>query len=81
MKSSLEMSRSRHICWKVAAISSANALVFAAPAFCAARSTFCPCSSVPVMKNTSSPSSRRERAMASATMVVYAWPMWGRALM
>ena len=70
----------RHICRKAIETSSANVGV-SRPAFCAARATFCPCSSVPVRKNTSSPISRRDRAIASASIVVYAWPIWGWALM
>ena len=43
----------------------------------AARWILSPCSSVPVRNMTSSPQSRRQRARASATTVVYAWPMCG----
>ncbi len=42
-------------------------------------STFWPCSSVPVRKNTSRPSSRIARAQTSQSVVVYALPMWGRS--
>ena len=40
------------------------------PAAAAACSTFCPCSSVPVRKNTSAPSRRRKRAITSAAIDV-----------
>ena len=57
-------SRSRNFCATLIGERAASAR----PAFCAARSTFWPCSSVPVRKNTSSPISRCARATASATM-------------
>ena len=69
MKSSLEMSRSAH----AAAKRGANWSVQAAgvsPCSSAARATFCPCSSVPVRKKTSSPIRRCQRASASALTVV-----------
>ena len=41
---------------------------------------FCPCSSVPVRKNTSRFFALLYRASASAAMVVYEWPMCGMSL-
>jgi len=56
MKSSFEMPIRFHSCRNSAEISSAYCCgVF--PAACAARSIFCPCSSVPVRKKVSAPSS------------------------
>ena len=70
MKSSFEMCRSRAHLPERGSRPRRQTRVVSLPAFCAARSTFCPCSSVPVRKNTSSPSRRRDRAIASATIVV-----------
>src|SRR5437588_99746 len=50
------------------------------PSLAALRSIFCPCSSVPVRNQTSSPIRRRCRATTSATMFSYLWPMCGRPL-
>eukprot|EP00966_Prymnesium_polylepis_P180777 4186895-Prymnesium_polylepis.2 len=47
------------------------------PAALADCSTFWPCSSVPVRKCTSWPSSRLKRATTSHVSEVYAWPMCG----
>ena len=43
-------------------------------------SAFWPCSSTPVRKKTSYPCSLLYRAIMSAAMVVYAWPMCGTSL-
>ena len=43
-------------------------------AFC---STLSPCSSVPVIKNTSKPCARLKRAIASEKTASYVLPMWG----
>ena len=49
----------------------------ATPAAFAFSSIFCPCSSVPVWKNTSYPCIRRNRAMLSASTISYVLPMCG----
>jgi len=61
---------------KVSETRSANACGVS-PAASADCCTFCPCSSVPVRKSTSWPSSRLKRAITSHASVVYAWPMCG----
>jgi hypothetical protein len=47
------------------------------PFAAAARSIFCPCSSVPVSIQVSSPAWRCQRASVSTATVVYPWPMCG----
>jgi hypothetical protein len=47
--------------------------------FAATCAILSPCSSVPVVTNTSRPRARQKRASMSATMSVYVWPMWGSA--
>ena len=79
MKSSLPMPSRRQVSRNAAAISSAKAWGVT-PARAAAWAMLSPCSSVPVRKCTRSPRSRRYRHMASAMIVVQAWPRCGRAL-
>jgi hypothetical protein len=43
----------------------------------AVRSSFSPCSSVPVRNHTLSPRCRCQRVSTSPAVVVYALPMWG----
>jgi hypothetical protein len=69
IKSSLEMRRLCHNFFVSSAIPSTNTSGVS-PAFCAASSIFCPCSSIPVRKKTSCPIKRLNRAKTSQAIVV-----------
>ena len=68
MKSVLEMSSVFASSRKRAELRSASARVDS-PSRCAVCTILSPCSSVPVRKNTSRPSSRRQRAIASVAII------------
>ena len=65
--------------WNTSELRRASSAV-GSPSAVAAWATFSPCSSVPVRKRTSKPSSRLNRAMASVAMYSYACPKCGAAL-
>lgn len=79
MNWSYETSSRSHMAWKRPAISSTNACGVT-PRSAAACATFWPCSSIPVRKWTASPRSRWYRAITSAPIFSYAWPMCGSPL-
>jgi hypothetical protein len=67
------------IAWKVSELRSASSAV-GTPSLSAVCAIFRPCTSVPVRKRTSYPSSRLNRAIASVAVFSYAWPMCGAPL-